>query len=174
MFSPVANRGTFARFAAMSARFSILVSFSLCIWLVTVCAAQQQTPVAKPTAAAAAPSAGLPQLTDALFKNLKARWIGPAVMGGRVSDIAIDPRNPFVFYVALGHGGIFKTNDNGVTFQPIFESNRSFPSAQSRWRRPIRTSSGSARGKRTIAIHPTGATASIDPPMAATHGKTWD
>ncbi len=105
----------------MSARFSILVSFSLCIWLVTVCAAQQQTPVAKPTAAAAAPSAGLPQLTDALFKNLKARWIGPAVMGGRVSDIAIDPRNPFVFYVALGHGGIFKTNDNGVTFQPIFD-----------------------------------------------------
>ena len=42
-------------------------------------------------------------------------------MGGRVSDIAIDPRNPFVFYVGLGHGGVFKTNDNGVTFQPIFD-----------------------------------------------------
>ncbi len=42
-------------------------------------------------------------------------------MGGRVSDIAIDPRNPFVFYVGLGHGGIFKTNDNGVTFDPIFD-----------------------------------------------------
>ena len=33
-----------------------------------------------------------------------------------MSDIAIDPRNPFVFYVGLGHGGVFKTNDNGVTF----------------------------------------------------------
>ncbi|HXQ01793.1 MAG TPA: hypothetical protein VN801_02400, partial [Candidatus Udaeobacter sp.] len=56
-----------------------------------------------------------------LFKNLKARSIGPAVMGGRVSDIAISPSNPFVFYVGLGHGGIFKTNDNGVSFEPIFD-----------------------------------------------------
>jgi len=60
-------------------------------------------------------------LGEALFKNLKARSIGPAVMGGRVSEIAIDPRNPFVFYVGLAHGGVFKTNDNGVTFQPIFD-----------------------------------------------------
>src|ERR1700730_15762759 len=68
-----------------------------------------------------APSPTTPQLTDVLFKNLKARSIGPAVMGGRVSDIAIDPRNPFVFYVALGHGGIFKSGDSGVSFDPIFD-----------------------------------------------------
>src|SRR6266700_1531787 len=67
------------------------------------------------------PQPTVPQLTDVLLKNLKARAIGPAVMGGRISDIAIDPRNPFVFYVGLGHGGVFKTNDNGVTFQPIFD-----------------------------------------------------
>ncbi len=42
-------------------------------------------------------------------------------MGGRVSDIAIDPRNPFVFYVALGHGGVFKSGDSGVSFDPIFD-----------------------------------------------------
>ena len=72
-------------------------------------------------APASTPSPTPPQLTDVLFKNLKARSIGPAVMGGRVSDIAIDPRNPFVFYVGLGHGGVFKTNDNGVTFDPIFD-----------------------------------------------------
>src|SRR5712692_2691557 len=68
-----------------------------------------------------APASGAPQLTDVLFKNLKARSIGPAVMGGRVSDIAIDPRNPFVFYVALGHGGVFKSGDSGVSFDPIFD-----------------------------------------------------
>jgi hypothetical protein len=62
-----------------------------------------------------------PQFTNTLFKNLKARAIGPAVMGGRVSDIEIDPRNPSVFYVGLGHGGVFKTNDSGVTFDPIFD-----------------------------------------------------
>src|ERR687891_2059366 len=67
------------------------------------------------------PSAAPPQLTDVLFKNLKARSIGPAVMGGRVSDIALDPRNPFVFYVGLAHGGVFKTEDNGVSFDPIFD-----------------------------------------------------
>jgi len=90
--------------------------------------AQEESPPASPLAAAGSPAAaspagttpplsasvtpvpstGAPQLTDVLFKNLKARSIGPAVMGGRVSDIAIDPRNPFVFYVALGHGGVFK------------------------------------------------------------------
>ena len=67
------------------------------------------------------PSSGASQLTDVLFKNLKARSIGPAVMGGRVSDIAIDPRNPFVLYIGLGHGGVFKSNDSGVTFDPIFD-----------------------------------------------------
>jgi len=60
-------------------------------------------------------------LTDVLFKNLKVRAIGPAVMGGRVSDIALDPRNPSLFYVGLATGGIFKTGDNGVTFDPIFD-----------------------------------------------------
>ena len=42
-------------------------------------------------------------------------------MGGRVSDLAIDPRNPAVFYVGLGTGGIFKTGNNGVSFDPIFD-----------------------------------------------------
>src|SRR5256712_10707323 len=77
-----------------------------------------------PLSAAAAPSPSVTttsQLTDVLFKNLKARSIGPAVMGGRVSDIALDPRDPLVFYVGLGHGGVFKTGDNGVTFSAIFD-----------------------------------------------------
>src|SRR5881394_2305177 len=67
------------------------------------------------------PSSSPVLLSEALFKNLKARSIGPAVMGGRISDIAIDPRNPFVFYVGLAHGGVFKTSDNGVSFDPIFD-----------------------------------------------------
>ena len=82
--------------------------------------ATMASPIASP-APSATPSASPLPLSEALFKNLKARSIGPAVMGGRVSDIAIDPRNPFVFYVGLGHGGVFKTNDNGVTFDPIFD-----------------------------------------------------
>src|SRR5437763_9401244 len=78
------------------------------------------SPSASPSATATPSPAGTP-LREALFKNLKARSIGPAVMGGRVSDIAIDPHNPFVFYVALGHGGVFKSGDSGVSFDPIFD-----------------------------------------------------
>jgi hypothetical protein len=60
-----------------------------------------------PLSSAAVPSPGAtpPPLTEVLFKNLKARSIGPAVMGGRVSEIALDPRNPFVFY-AYGTNGV--------------------------------------------------------------------
>src|SRR5438046_776029 len=68
------------------------------------------------------PSPAPPPLTDVLFKNLKARSIGPAVMGGRTSDIALDPHNPFVFYVGLAHGGVFNTQDTGVSFEPIFDT----------------------------------------------------
>lgn len=83
-----------------------------------------QQPVNVPTTAQSEippqpPSA--PPLNDVLFKNLKARSIGPAIMGGRVSEIAIDPRNPFVFYVGLATGGLFKTGDNGATFDPVFD-----------------------------------------------------
>src|SRR5215216_307053 len=114
---------------------------ALFAWIlsISILTAQEQTPsgstpIATPSPTASSspnallsssvtptPSPTPPHLTDVLFKNLKARSIGPAVMGGRVSDIAIDPRNPFIFYVGLGHGGVFKTNDNGVTFQPIFD-----------------------------------------------------
>ncbi|MGI9114651.1 MAG: WD40/YVTN/BNR-like repeat-containing protein [Chthoniobacterales bacterium] len=68
-----------------------------------------------------APSATPPQLTEVLFKSFKARSIGPAAMGGRVSDIAIDPRNPAVFFVGLATGGLLKTSDNGVTFDAVFD-----------------------------------------------------
>src|SRR6266550_8248030 len=78
------------------------------------------SPIASPSATVT-PSPAAAPLREALFKNLKARSIGPAVMGGRVLDIAIDPRNPFIFYVGLGHGSVFKTNDSGVSFEPIFD-----------------------------------------------------
>ncbi len=85
-------------------------------------AANQLAPA---TTASPAASPTPPPLTDLLFKNLKARAIGPAVMGGRVSDLALDPRNPAVFYVGLATGGVFKTSDNGVTFSPIFDKQSS-------------------------------------------------
>jgi photosystem II stability/assembly factor-like uncharacterized protein len=80
----------------------------------------QPTPPVPQSSAQPTPATPV-QLTDVLLKNLKARQIGPALMGGRVSDIAIDPRNPAIFYVGLGTGGLFKTGNNGVTFDPVFD-----------------------------------------------------
>ncbi|MEO5753203.1 MAG: hypothetical protein ABIR38_00670 [Chthoniobacterales bacterium] len=90
--------------------------------MATPSAAPSASPAASPASSAAPTAAPTPvQLTDVLLKGLKARPIGPAVMGGRISDIAIDPRNPAVFYVGLGTGGLFKTGNNGVSFDPIFD-----------------------------------------------------
>lgn len=59
---------------------------------------------------------------DSLFlRSFKARSIGPATMGGRVSSIAFAPDDPFTFYVGLGTGGVMKTVNNGATFEAIFE-----------------------------------------------------
>jgi photosystem II stability/assembly factor-like uncharacterized protein len=79
----------------------------------------QGKPAPKPSPSPAAPAASP---VDALaLKAMKARSIGPAVMGGRVADIALDPKDPYTFYVALGTGGLMKTGDNGATFQGVFE-----------------------------------------------------
>ena len=50
-----------------------------------------------------------------------ARNIGPVVQGGRVTDIAVNPENIAEYYVAFASGGIFKTTNNGVTFNPVFD-----------------------------------------------------
>jgi len=56
-----------------------------------------------------------------LFSDLKFRSIGPAFMSGRIADLAIDPTNENVWYVAVGSGGVWKTVNAGTTFTPIFD-----------------------------------------------------
>jgi len=56
-----------------------------------------------------------------MLKSLKARSIGPAIMGGRVSSIAFDPSDQFTFFVGLGTGGVMKTANGGATFNAVFE-----------------------------------------------------
>lgn len=70
---------------------------------------------------ASAESVSAAPLSEAMLKGLKARPIGPAVMGGRVSDLALDPRNPATFYAGISLGGVWKTANNGVSFAPVFD-----------------------------------------------------
>ncbi len=65
-------------------------------------------------------------LKSELFKNYKFRNIGPAFMSGRISDLAIHPTNENVWYVAVGSGGVWKTQNAGVTFTPVFDKESSY------------------------------------------------
>ena len=64
-------------------------------------------------------------MTKALA-NLKLRGIGPALMGGRIADIAVHPTKPSTWYVAAGSGGVWKTTNAGITWQPIFDDQPSY------------------------------------------------
>jgi photosystem II stability/assembly factor-like uncharacterized protein len=57
----------------------------------------------------------------AVLAGLRARNIGPANMGGRVTDLAVVESNPDTFYVATAGGGVWKTTDGGTTLAPVFD-----------------------------------------------------
>ena len=52
---------------------------------------------------------------------LHFRQIGPASMSGRISDLAVYEANPAIFYVGTAHGGVWKTTNNGTTFEAQFQ-----------------------------------------------------
>ncbi len=58
------------------------------------------------------------RLTAGTFSGLALRAIGPALMSGRISDVAIDPVKPNTWYVAAGSGNLWKTINAGTTWKP--------------------------------------------------------
>ncbi len=56
-----------------------------------------------------------------LFGDLNARHIGPALMSGRINDLEVHPTNPRIIYAGTAGGGVWKSNDAGTTFNPIFD-----------------------------------------------------
>src|SRR6188768_1390243 len=55
------------------------------------------------------------------FDGLHWRQIGPASMSGRISDLAVYEPNPNIWYVGTAHGGVWKTVNNGTTFEAQFQ-----------------------------------------------------
>lgn len=56
-----------------------------------------------------------------LFGDIRARHIGPAVMSGRINDLEVHPTNNRIIYAGTAGGGVWKSNDGGTTFNPIFD-----------------------------------------------------
>jgi photosystem II stability/assembly factor-like uncharacterized protein len=59
--------------------------------------------------------------TGGPFDRLHFRPIGPATMSGRIADVAVYEANPSVYYVGTAHGGVWKTVNNGTTFEAQFQ-----------------------------------------------------
>lgn len=60
------------------------------------------------------------------LSGLKFRSVGPALMSGRIADIAVDPVQPNTWYVAAGSGNLWKTTNSGTTWTPIFDQYGSY------------------------------------------------
>jgi len=60
------------------------------------------------------------------YNALKFRNIGPSITSGRIADIAVHPDNHNVMYVAVGSGNVWKTENAGTTWKPIFEKEGSY------------------------------------------------
>jgi photosystem II stability/assembly factor-like uncharacterized protein len=58
---------------------------------------------------------------DDLFGDLRARHIGPALMSGRINDMEVHPIDARIIYAGTAGGGVWKSNDAGTTFNPIFD-----------------------------------------------------
>jgi photosystem II stability/assembly factor-like uncharacterized protein len=57
----------------------------------------------------------------ATYAGLKFRSIGPAINSGRITDLAVHPRDKSTWYVATAYGGVWKTTNAGTSFTPIFD-----------------------------------------------------
>jgi len=61
-------------------------------------------------------------MNSGLVGGLKFRSIGPAFTSGRIADFAVNPKNHNEWFVAVASGHIWKTTNNGTTFEPVFDN----------------------------------------------------
>src|SRR5438045_6914373 len=58
--------------------------------------------------------------------GLRLRAIGPALTSGRISDLAVHPKDKKIWYVAAASGGVWKTINAGTTWAPVFDNEASY------------------------------------------------
>lgn len=99
---------------------SLLCLLIACLFITNSALAQRKkrgsTPAPKPTST----------LDASTFAGLEFRAIGPGFMSGRIADIAIHPENENIRFVAVASGGVWKTTNAGVTWEPVFDGQGSY------------------------------------------------
>src|SRR5438270_9342969 len=100
-----------------SVRRNVLVAFPFLALGATVLAVRPEV-----QGGAAQPERVINAPQDPLLSTFRFRSIGPASMGGRIDDIAVSETDPNIIYVGYAVGGVFKSENNGTTFEPVFET----------------------------------------------------
>ena len=59
---------------------------------------------------------------QSVYAGMEARAIGPAGMSGRVSDVDVVMSDRSVIFVGSATGGVFRSRDGGLTWNPVFEA----------------------------------------------------
>jgi photosystem II stability/assembly factor-like uncharacterized protein len=61
-------------------------------------------------------------LSPEILKSFPFRAIGPTRQSGRIVDVAVPLQQPTTIYVATGSGGLWKSVNNGISWEPIFDN----------------------------------------------------
>ena len=137
----------------MSTRFgAAIIALTVVLAATGVHSAPQARPGAKPPQASQAPppaksAAPASLLTADLLSGLALRNIGPALMSGRISHVASHPKRRATWYVAVGSGGVWKTENAGTTWTTISMTPSVLIWATSRSTRRTPKPCGSARAR---------------------------
>lgn len=101
-----------------------IICISICLFIsfpeMTKSATQEKTKEQKKTKSKEEKKDTL--LTAETLAGLKFRNIGPAFASGRIAEFAVNPKNHSEWYVAVASGNIWKTVNNGTTFEPVFDN----------------------------------------------------
>ena len=110
----------------MPNRISLKSILAGALALAALAAALPRAPLAAQSKAKAPAAKEADPVAELDLGAFKLRPIGPALTSGRISDFAVRPGKRHEFFVASASGGVWKTENAGTTFTPVFDAQGSY------------------------------------------------